>query len=43
VAPSRRAFEPPEEWPRERRLALATDAASWRDEIPGLVARITRG
>jgi aminoglycoside phosphotransferase family enzyme/predicted kinase len=40
VAPSRRAFEPPDEWPPERRLELATDLASWRDEIPRLVAQL---
>jgi hypothetical protein len=42
VGPSRRAFEPADEWPRELRVEIATDRASWRDEIPRLLARITK-
>jgi aminoglycoside phosphotransferase family enzyme/predicted kinase len=40
VAPSRREFEPLDEWPRETRLELATGEPAWRDELRRLVARI---
>jgi len=41
VAPSRRAFEAPDEWPRERSLELGTDAPGWRAEIARLAARLS--
>ena len=40
VGPSRREFEPLDEWPHETRLELATDEPAWRTELPRLLARI---
>ena len=42
VAPSRSEFEPPDEWPAESRVRLATDAPGWRDELPAILERFSK-
>lgn len=37
---SRAGFEPPGEWPRARRLAVATDAPEWRDRAAAAVREL---
>lgn len=37
---SARSFEPPEEWPAERRTRICTDGTAWLNEILALAARL---